>query len=262
MSFDLMVFDKAKAPNFLEDFLAWSAVQTEWSEDRDYNDIKGTTPQLTAWFMAMKETFPPLNGPYSPSDDVAFASSDAENHLTDYSIGSSIIYGGFAWSVAEEATQLAEKLAQEHGVDFFNPQTGDIFCDGMILCKIRTERHDDKTVTWEKIEKEILTLDNPERGTTHRASAFITMFFAQNGTDDQFMQCMPDYPKSENFLKSLFGKKTVYPAISGYIVEVGTGEKIYAKTVSSKEHIQQLMRDYYVSQKLPDVSEWQDTGII
>jgi hypothetical protein len=262
MSFDLMLFDKAKAPNFFEDFLAWYAVQTEWSEDRDYNSTDGTSPQLAAWFMAMKETFPPMNGPYSPSDATAFATAEAGTHLTDYSIGSSVIYGDFAWSVAEEAAQAAEKLAKEHGVGLFNPQTGDIFCDGMVVCKIRTERHDDKTATWERVEKEVLTIDNPERGTTHRDSAFITMFFAQNGTDEQFLQCMPDYPKQRGFLKNLVRKKAEDLAITAYIVEVGTGKKIYTKTVGSKEQVSQFMHDYYVSRKLPDITGWQDTGII
>jgi hypothetical protein len=160
MSFDLTVFDKAKAPDFFEDFLNWKVMGWDYREDSDYDSIEGTAPKLTAWFMEMKETFPPLNGPYSPCDDEAFKSDDSEKHLTDYSIGSDVIYGAFGWSVAEEAAQLAEKLAGKHDVGLFNPQTGDIICVNMVFCKIRTEKQDDKIVIWEQIEKEILTLDD------------------------------------------------------------------------------------------------------
>ena len=72
----------------------------------------------------------------------------------------------------------------------------------MIQCKIRTEYGKEKTVAWEEIREELFSLDNSERGVSHREGAFVTMWFEQNGTDDEFMQCMPDYPKSEGFFKS------------------------------------------------------------
>ena len=261
MSFDLMVFEKTNAPKFFEDFLSWSTEQTQWTEDRDYDSVEGTSPQLEAWFMEMKATFPPLNGPYCLSDEAITA--EIENRLTDYSIGSSVIYAAFSWSAATEAGELAEKLARKHSVGFFNPQTADIHCAGIVLCKMRTESFDDKTVVWEQVEKGILSLDDPERGTSPRNGAFITVFFEQNGTDGEFMQCAPDYPKREGFLKSLFGaKQNVGTGIISYTVEVGTGEKIYSTQVSGKEQVRQILRDYYLSRQLPDVSAWHDTGII
>ena len=261
MSFDLMAFEKANAPEFFEDFLNWSSEQTKWTEDRDYDSLDGTSPRLEAWFMAMKETFPPLNGPYCLNDEEL--SVEIENRLTDYSIGSSVIYAAFGWSVAEEAGELAGKLAKIHDVGFFNPQTGDILCEGMVLCKMRTESYDDKTVVWEHIEKEILSLDDPGRGTSPRDGVFITVFFEQNGTGGEFMQCSPDYPKHEGFFKRLFGSgKSSDTGILSYTVEAGTGEKIYATQLSGKEQVRQILHDYYLSRRLPDISSWQDTGII
>ena len=67
----------------------------------------------------------------------------------------------------------------------------------MIWCKIRTECGNERVVVWEEIREELLSLDNSERGTSNREGAFVTMWFEQNGTDNEFMQCMPDYPKPE-----------------------------------------------------------------
>lgn len=107
------------------------------------------------------------------------------------------------------------------------------------------------------------TLDNPERGTSHRDNAFVTIWFEENGTDNEFMQCAPDYPKPEGFLKRFFqpSGSTGMP-ISSYTVEVGTGEKIYIKQVDSKEEAIEIIRNYYGSRKLPDITDWEDSGIL
>jgi hypothetical protein len=89
------------------------------------------------------------------------------------------------------------------------------------------------------------------------------MFFSNNNSDNEFIQCMPDYPKQEGFFKSLFGgKRSADNDIVAYIVEAGTGEKIYTTKVSDKTQVKQIFNDYYVSRRLPDISGWQDTGII
>lgn len=133
----------------------------------------------------------------------------------------------------------------------------------MIQCKIRTECGNERDVVWEEIREELFSLDSPERGTSNREGAFITMWFERNGTDNEFMQCMPDYPKPENFFKKLFGlSKGTVTSISSYTVEVSTGEKIYTSQVGTKEQIAQIFHNYYLSHKLPDITDWQDSGII
>ena len=261
MSYNLMIFDKSKAPQFYEDFLEWTSNQTKWDEDRDYNSIAGTSPQLVSWFMDIKKTFPPLNGEYSLSDEEAFAAAEIENHLTDYSIGSDMIYVSVGWSVAEEANQLMLKLSQKHDLGLYDPQTGEVYSDNMVLCIMRTESYDDRIATWEHIEKEIQTLDDPSRGTTFRNGAFITIFFKQNGTDDEFMQCMPNYPKQQGFFKKLFNTADNTP-ITEYIAEVCTKEKIYTKQVTGKEQLTKIINDYYKTRKPPNISSWTDSNII
>ena len=135
MSYDLMVFEKSKAPRNKKDFMAWYWKQVEWSEEHDYLSIGIASPDLQNWFMEMIETFPPMNGEYSPSDEQIEGNEDLETYLTDYCIGHDVIYTAFAWSVAEEAYNLITQLAKKHGVGFFDV-SGDedvIFPDGTKL---------------------------------------------------------------------------------------------------------------------------------
>ena len=126
MSYDLMVFEKTKAPRTKKEFMEWYEKQTEWGEDHDYQTIGVSSPALQSWFMEMKETFPPMNGEYAPSDEAIEADENLESRLTDYCIGRDVIYAAFAWSQAEEAYELVRNLAQKHGVGFFDA-SGD--CD-------------------------------------------------------------------------------------------------------------------------------------
>ncbi len=133
----------------------------------------------------------------------------------------------------------------------------------MALCNMRTENGDNgKPATLEDIQLEIQTLDNPQRGDSFRNGAFITIWFEQNGTDDEFMQCMPVYPKQSFFLKKLFRKQDEGHKITDYIVEVGRSEKIHAKQVHGKDELSQILTTYFTTHTLPDTSDWEDTGLL
>ena len=125
MSYDLMVFEKTKAPDTKKEFMAWFEKQTEWIEGHDYQSIGVSSPALQNWFMEMKDTFPPMNGEYAPDVELLDEDEDLENHVTDYSIGREVIYAGFSWSVVDEAYELVQKLAQKHGVGFFDVSSDD-----------------------------------------------------------------------------------------------------------------------------------------
>lgn len=120
MSYDLMVFEKTKAPKTKKEFLQWFGKQTEWSEDHDYETIGVASPALQNWFQEMKETFPPMNGEYAPDQKLLDEDENLESHTVDYCIGRNVIYAAFAWSTAEEAYELVRKLAQKHDVGFFD----------------------------------------------------------------------------------------------------------------------------------------------
>lgn len=258
-----MVFEKTEAPKFYEDFLNWTSEQTSWSEDRDYNSIAGASERLVSWFMEMKETFPPLNGDFSPSDEEFDADGNVESRLTDYSIGTDIIYAAFGYSAAEEAERIVPQCALKHGVGFYNPQTGEVRCDGMVYCKLTTESWKEEIATWERIERDLLTVDSPTRGTSNRNGAFVTLLFQNNGTDEEFMQCIPLYPKQKGLISKLLGRTDSEEEKKlTYTIEAGNGKKIYTKQVETKEEATTILRRYYSERRLPDLSGWEDSGIL
>lgn len=114
MSYDLMVFEPDAAPKDHEDFLAWVSRQTEWGEDHSYVDPALTTERLRAWLLDMAERFPAMNGLLATGDAAGEAS------LADYAIGEKFIYVSFAWSESELAYISTMRLAEKHGVGFFN----------------------------------------------------------------------------------------------------------------------------------------------
>lgn len=120
MSYDLMVFDSKNAPKTKSKFIEWYYEQTEWNEEHDYNDPINTSEKLRNWFLDMKQIFPALNGP--------FASDDIDNSkVTDYCIGSKVIYAAFAWSEASIAYSKMYELAEKHKVGFYDTSgNGDI----------------------------------------------------------------------------------------------------------------------------------------
>lgn len=114
MSFDLAVFEPSVAPNERKDFLAWFDQQAEWDESHDYDDPKVSTPALRSWFLEMIEYFSAMNGAYTRNDH-----DDDDPSITDYSVGSNLIYAAFAWSKAEEALETTFRLAEKHRVGFY-----------------------------------------------------------------------------------------------------------------------------------------------
>ncbi len=120
MSYDLMVFETAKAPADRNEFMKWFERQTQWNEEHDYQSVSVSSPALQSWFMEMKDTFPPMNGDYAPDADLFDHDEHLAIHTTDYSIGREMIYAAFAWPVAEEAYAQVRSLAQKHHVGFYD----------------------------------------------------------------------------------------------------------------------------------------------
>jgi len=131
MSYDLMVFERTKAPQKRKEFLIWYDKETEWSEEHGYNDPAVTSPALREWYEEMIKTFPNMDYSDAEAEDY-----DAEAHSTEYSIGHNVIYAAFAWSVAEKAYEKMKTLAQKHGVGFFDVSSDDgdiILPDGDLI---------------------------------------------------------------------------------------------------------------------------------
>lgn len=133
MSYDLMVFERTKAPQKHKDFIKWYKKETEWDEEHDYDDPAVTSPALKEWYEEITKIFPNMNGPDSSDDELD--DDDAEAHLTDYSIGCNIIYIAFSWSVSDEAYNVTKTLAQKYNIGFFDVSgDGDVILpDGSLM---------------------------------------------------------------------------------------------------------------------------------
>jgi hypothetical protein len=111
LSYDIFAFNLEGAPADAVSLLAWFKDQAEWSEPHSYDDASVTTPALGAFYHELITTYPPMNGP----DDPDFDNFD-ENKFTDYSIGYSIVYAAFAWSVAQQARDVFLRLGTNYQV--------------------------------------------------------------------------------------------------------------------------------------------------
>lgn len=123
MSYDLMVFEPSKAPKDRTAFMGWYEQQVQWSEDHNYNDSSFCSEALQRFYGELSEHFPNMN----VEDEIFEAMEEAgtDNRLTDYSLGSAVIYAAFAYSVAEEAYTIMRELALKHQVGFFNVSSND-----------------------------------------------------------------------------------------------------------------------------------------
>lgn len=109
MSYDLMVFAPEAAPSKREAFLDWYDQQTEWNDDRAYDNPALATPALQAFFAELSAEFPP-----------AAADSDDETG-TEYTIAPSLIYLSFLdWDKIDRAHEAVFSLAGKHGLGFFD----------------------------------------------------------------------------------------------------------------------------------------------
>lgn len=122
MSYDLAVFDPDAAPRTRVDFLKWYREQTEWAEDHTYDNPDVCTPQLRAWFFDMITAYPAMNGPFARRD------FDGPT-LTDYCVGSLLIYVAFRWSEADIAYETTFHWANRHLLGFFDvsSEEGDVW---------------------------------------------------------------------------------------------------------------------------------------
>lgn len=114
MTYDILAFDPGSVTDV--DFPAWWDEQSRWAESHSYDDAAVTTPSLSNFYNELIQTFPPMNGPDSPTDAQLDQNPDLEDRLTDYSIGTAVVYGAFAWSQKPEARELFTSLASKHGV--------------------------------------------------------------------------------------------------------------------------------------------------
>lgn len=135
MSYDLMVFDSTQVPADRSAFMTWYREVVSWKEDRDFNSPEGMTGNLRKFFDALRQEFPPMNGPFAADliegapPKIGFigrlmgkkppAPID-ESLITEYTLGRNCIYMCFAWSAADKAYNRVLNAALTHDVGFFD----------------------------------------------------------------------------------------------------------------------------------------------
>ncbi|QUL55311.1 hypothetical protein KDC22_01635 [Paenibacillus tritici] len=123
MSYDLIIFEPSSAPRDKKEFMAWFEQQVQWSEDHEYNNPLVCSEPLQRMYSKLSEHFPNMNVDEEVFEAMEEAGTD--NRLTDYSLGTDVIYAAFAYSVAEEAYTTMRSLAVEYKVGFFNVSSDD-----------------------------------------------------------------------------------------------------------------------------------------
>ena len=255
MSFDLFVFERRSCINTSLDIFSYQEKFTEYTEDKDYNSLNGCSDVISSWAKKMFEKFPPMNGEYAPSDEIAYATEESENHLTDYSLGKHGVYCAFSYSVAEEALVYIKSIADEYKVGFYDIQSNDaIFGKGIEILKYRTESHGDTMGDLDNIEGVIDTLDSIERGTTNRENAFITIWFETDEVESNYIQASPYY-KSKGFFKNIFHKNKSND-IFGYFFEIEKDSALYQTLIEDKNELKEVVRAWCIDRKEPDISKY------
>ena len=109
-----MVFDPSVAPRDRSEFAEWFATKVDWDHNHDYMNPVCASPELKAWYDAIRADYPAMNGPDATDDD------ELIDRAGDYNFGPGFIYVTYPWSLAEEIYDRVRELAVEMAVGFFD----------------------------------------------------------------------------------------------------------------------------------------------
>ena len=247
MSYDLMLFEPSDAPKNKDEFEKWFTAQTKWGEGHDYNDPSITSPTLRAWFDEMRKTYPPLNGPFALSDeDFDKLTAEEEARATDYSIGKSVIYCAFAWSVAEKAARTVLRTAALHGVGVYDLSSGRIFYPKKQDVQTVQVTYSDEVyegtstltlyealelfdgMAWGKDSFLYFSMNKSQlfQIRAHRASGDqLTMEFTEMTGRDSFLQKQADKEVCREMLYEVFGKNHIEPTLQNGFAEMSVSKQ-------------------------------------
>lgn len=117
MSYDLMVYEKGKAPMDQQKFMGW---YNEKIESGSSKGISYASEKLQIFFHSVRNIFPPMDGPFA-QDNMAMEKPEMEKYLCGYSIMEDLIYLTFSHSVSRFAYDVIKRAAYFADVGFFEP---------------------------------------------------------------------------------------------------------------------------------------------
>lgn len=259
MSYDLFIFEKISSfktsidvKSYLKDFL-------KYDKNIDYQSLDNCSPKIGDFAKEMFEKFPPLNGPYAPDDEIAFATEESEIYLTDYSIYEHGIYCSFAWDVSQEALDYVLELTEKYKMGIVDFQ-GDreVFAEGIEVLKYSTESSTDEYGDFEDIEELIMSLDSPKRGTDNTNNSFLTVWFELDEDEhkrDEFIQCTPNYKEKKLIQKILPSYQPV--EVNGYDFEIMKNKVLYQTNIDTKEKLLEYFKQWCLEKKDIDTTNFE-----
>jgi hypothetical protein len=238
-----MVFEERVAPRTQREFDEWCDQQTEWSESHSYDDPSISSPALKGWFEEMRRAFPPMNGPFALSDEeFAKLSRDAESRITDYSIGKTVIYTAFGWSVADEAEKTVRRLAQKHGLGFYHPGSGEVLFPGdKRRFGLTSNRGNKRGASWEDVW---LALKHLKEG------------------KGEFATIEEQPPTGHGlYMQVIYEKDHYHVEIQLVDSDKDLGMPQYSCEFTDLSLVIKTFRDWYIWSELPDLTVWNDAKI-
>lgn len=76
----------------------------------------GKQANLRSFYNELIQTFPPMNGPGAPTEEAWRRDAELLGRMSDYSVGTLLVYGAFSWSQARTARDTFTELAAKHEV--------------------------------------------------------------------------------------------------------------------------------------------------
>jgi hypothetical protein len=187
-----------------------------------------------------------MNGPLALSDE-EFDRLDAETEarVTDYSIGRSVIYAAFAWSVAGEAEKTMRELAREHQVGFYHPGSGEVWFPGnQRRFRLNTNNAspiDD--VSWEDAWLALNRLHTVK-------GEFVTLEETQPSGEIVYMQSIYNQREGEYVIEAQLASSSL-----------ANGMPQYSRRVTAIGELAAIFRDWFVWGQLPDFALWDDAEL-
>lgn len=265
MSYDLAVFDKRKAPADTAGFISWYEKQTEWEDDLDYDAISHASLELQGVYHALRTIFPPMNGPYAPSDEELSNSPDLEGRLCDYCIGKDILYLSFSYSMADHAYPIVKRAAYFHGAGFFDAsgESRPVFFDSPYPMRlegegIRTTAVSDFIQIKERLD-EMTAMDHSYLYLTDQTESYIQV----GGYGDAFTVEKRIYTdvtrythKKAGYLLSDNGDRESFVSIAGNKV------KLKQHQILKKDAVEQLLLEFFQGTQTVDGIGWSEMDLI
>lgn len=259
MSYDLMVFEKTKAPRQKEEFLSWYEAQTQWQEDHGYDDPAISSPALKKFFEQIRTVFPPMNGPWAPSDEELLKQPELDNYLCDYCIGREVIYLSLPWSKAEEAYDAVKRAAFLSEAGFFDVSgKGQIFFPDEKQAMVLEGQWFGpmEAMDFSSVEKMLAEMTAENRSWLYLTD-MIGSYIQAGGCCGAFTVERRQYTSVDSYEHKKADKQEAASKESSTVLITGNRVTIQSSQILTLEEVPGLLKDFFEGRETKNIF-WQD----